>query len=456
MSYKPARTGIGAKATARRNLLARAALVVGSLLFVSAVLAGIEWRLRADGRGLPQFEWFYDASLLSPTRVFVAAEDGSGELVTDPLLVRADQIEQRFPAVKPAGSKRVFFVGDSTTAGWPYLRGSSPAWVRAMLKDLQPGAKVEIINAGFHGFDSVRLQAVVREISRDEPDLVIYRAGYDDYSAYRLRHPPNRYEAIRRAVHSWLVLHSRIYNLLLERLRGRPTAMSRTGVILTPGEIDGLLAQYATTVDRSLSLLQERGVRTVVLSLPFSAGLLGEGHPMIHDALPRMNEIVKKAALGHGAEFLELRGLKPSDFMDSVHSTADGYRKIALQVARDLCDERIVSTTPCDWHRLRPEHDYRQELGLLDPEYLAHLHLKLAVLYLNNRHDSAKAYGEFLESEKVAPNSRIIYEEVRGNALGAPAIEMLARATERLGFHDRALRYLELLKASRSKAPGGH
>src|SRR5262249_14883562 len=99
-----------------------------NLAIVSAVCFGTEGCLSLLDRGLPNMNYYWDASDLVATPVFVDNERGM--LTTDPLLVRADNTVRSFSAHKAPNALRMFCVGASTTAGWPFhQRSGYPHWL---------------------------------------------------------------------------------------------------------------------------------------------------------------------------------------------------------------------------------------------------------------------------------------------------------------------------------------
>ncbi|MAI32247.1 MAG: O-GlcNAc transferase [Rhodopirellula sp.] len=89
---------------------------------------------------------------------------------------------QSFPKEKPAGTKRVFCVGGSTTFGRPYSdSGSYVRWVRELLTEVQPDVKWEVINAGGVSYASYRVAAVMRELAQYDPDLFIVYSAQNEF-----------------------------------------------------------------------------------------------------------------------------------------------------------------------------------------------------------------------------------------------------------------------------------
>lgn len=101
---------------------------------------------------------------------------------------RKDALPDSFRMPKPAGTKRVFVIGESVaTLLWPgkALSGSSSPGKRFLSKLLgdrgagdNPG--LEIINCGMGGYESYRIYGVLKEILNYSPDLIVTLSGNND------------------------------------------------------------------------------------------------------------------------------------------------------------------------------------------------------------------------------------------------------------------------------------
>jgi len=96
----------------------------------------------------------------------------------------ADQFVFLMP--KPADAFRIFLVGESAAKGYPQPPNlSMGSFLQAMLQDLHPDKKMELINLGTTGVSTFPLVYMVRELVRYSPDLVIVYAGNNEfYGAY--------------------------------------------------------------------------------------------------------------------------------------------------------------------------------------------------------------------------------------------------------------------------------
>lgn len=87
-----------------------------------------------------------------------------------------------FPEIKPAGSYRVFVIGESTALGYPYLRnGSFHRWLQYRLQLTFPEKKIEIINLALTAVNSFTIRDFADELSPYAPDAVLIYVGHNEY-----------------------------------------------------------------------------------------------------------------------------------------------------------------------------------------------------------------------------------------------------------------------------------
>jgi lysophospholipase L1-like esterase len=124
--------------------------------------------------------------------LFVEAPIGNGQyLVANRDVARRWFVRERVPpapmpepfaARKPARGFRVFVLGESSTAGFPYPRnGTFSRALRDMLRDVLPDDSVEVINLGIAATNSYALADLAREVLAQSPDAVLIYAGHNEY-----------------------------------------------------------------------------------------------------------------------------------------------------------------------------------------------------------------------------------------------------------------------------------
>jgi tetratricopeptide (TPR) repeat protein len=87
-----------------------------------------------------------------------------------------------FPKHKPPHTKRIFCLGESTMAGFPYEYNATPP---SMLKDrlaaLLPSDTIEVINAGMSAVGSTVVRDIIGDLLDYEPDLFVIYVGHNEF-----------------------------------------------------------------------------------------------------------------------------------------------------------------------------------------------------------------------------------------------------------------------------------
>jgi len=128
-----------------------------------------------------------------PLFVSTTSESGQHELIANPLVARRwfvgqgtmappGAIPDPFPARKPAHTLRIFAMGESTTAGFPYPHnGTFARMVRDALQDVLPSDSVEVINLGIPATSSYAMVDEAGEVIAQHPDAVVIYAGHNEF-----------------------------------------------------------------------------------------------------------------------------------------------------------------------------------------------------------------------------------------------------------------------------------
>ncbi len=83
---------------------------------------------------------------------------------------------------KPADRIRIFALGGSSTAGYPYMySGTFPALLEQRLQALYPDHPVEVINLGMTAVNSYTVRDLARACLDYNPDLLIIYAGHNEF-----------------------------------------------------------------------------------------------------------------------------------------------------------------------------------------------------------------------------------------------------------------------------------
>lgn len=87
-----------------------------------------------------------------------------------------------FLADKPENGYRVFAMGGSSAAGYPYgFNGTYSRVVNDVLQDAMPDKTVEVINVGISAVNSYTLYDQVDEIIEHKPDAIMVYAGHNEF-----------------------------------------------------------------------------------------------------------------------------------------------------------------------------------------------------------------------------------------------------------------------------------
>lgn len=87
-----------------------------------------------------------------------------------------------FAVPKPPGTFRIFCLGGSTTAGYPYgYVGSFSTFLRERLKKLFPEKSIEVINLGITATNSYTVLDLAKELVAYEPDMLCVYDGHNEF-----------------------------------------------------------------------------------------------------------------------------------------------------------------------------------------------------------------------------------------------------------------------------------
>lgn len=119
-------------------------------------------------------------------RFFLRGEDGYlhanrhfGRLFFPERLVR-EGVAVRLADPKPAGTFRIFVLGESAAMGFPSPRFGFPRVLEVMLREAFPGRKIEVVNVAMAGINSHAVRRIAQECAALEPDAFVIYMGNNE------------------------------------------------------------------------------------------------------------------------------------------------------------------------------------------------------------------------------------------------------------------------------------
>jgi tetratricopeptide (TPR) repeat protein len=87
-----------------------------------------------------------------------------------------------FNETKTENSFRIFILGGSSAAGFPYTpNGSFARYIRKRFELLYPGNNIEVVNIAMSAINSYALRDMFLGVLEEKPDLIIIYAGHNEY-----------------------------------------------------------------------------------------------------------------------------------------------------------------------------------------------------------------------------------------------------------------------------------
>lgn len=182
MSHKKQHTKIAATEKTQESLPRKKHIVFAVIVFLlpCVVLIALEVTLRLLE---------YGGNLSLVVRKSVAGKEyyainrsvasryfgNSGVIVPEPA-------DDKFEIVKANSTKRIFCLGESTMAGFPYdFNATAPSLLRDRLQDMFPQYNIEVINVGLSAISSYVVVDFVKELLPYQPDLFIIYLGHNEF-----------------------------------------------------------------------------------------------------------------------------------------------------------------------------------------------------------------------------------------------------------------------------------
>ena len=173
MPAQPPAADRAARLRGWRLWVARLALAAGAPVLFFGVIEG---GLRVCGYG-------------EPVTFFVKNADGT-QFTTNPAFCAqffpAGTAEPPWPAQmpvrKPAGTLRIFVLGESAAMGTPDPSFGFARQLELMLRRAYPARRFEVVNAAVRGINSHIMRPIARECAAHEPDAFVIYAGNNEFT----------------------------------------------------------------------------------------------------------------------------------------------------------------------------------------------------------------------------------------------------------------------------------
>jgi len=151
--------------------------IIGILLpFFVLLLLELSLRIFQYGNNLELFVEFPDNK-----NFLVFNPDASKKYFTNKAFATVGNVEV-FKKNKEEGTTRIFVLGESTTAGYPYFHnGSFHRWLQYRLMHTFPDKKFEIINVSLTAVNSYTVFGFAKEIVNYKPDAIMIYVGHNEY-----------------------------------------------------------------------------------------------------------------------------------------------------------------------------------------------------------------------------------------------------------------------------------
>ncbi len=308
-------------------------------------------------------------------------------------VVTSSDYPKSFPVAKPAGTLRIFCIGQSTTEGAPFQpEAGYPKWLGEILADVLPGKKIEVINAGVSGSDSFRDLPIVQEVLGYHPDLLVLYEGNNEGIQPQLRLIQERMgNGFGRFVY-WIGDYFPLIRRIAARLHThRPNAAV-------------LMALYKRNVRAMIELARTQHVPVVLLGQVNWAILANPMAASPHSQFLRSQQ-------GPGVSFVDARriflrkracpNVVPDCLLDFAHPSLHGEWLLALALARGISKRGwLAPAARWRWSKLKTEDAYRKELKL-SRDFLAKAYISEAWCVHSDPAHIANMYYDVSEAERM-------------------------------------------------------
>ncbi len=356
--------------SASRKALFTAVLVLAPLLLVEGGMR-IHYRIKEGHWGVPdryqdRYETLYERHpylgwVLRPNARYEKRSDETTKVIeSNAYQLRDDEIV----SPKPPGRIRIVCLGGSTTfdVGVTDNARTWPNRLEALARERRPELDVEVVNAGFPGYNTATslINLSLRIVDLD-PDLVVVYHGINDLTAAQIPEFRSDYAhgwaerfvgepgPIRRALRS-SILFAKIEHSMRRR-RDRAAGRQDAGVEVTVP--DEATETYRRNLRTIAGICQAHGIRLALGTFATARSQFEEPAPPgfacsytpnltpaeLQRSLREWADVVRAVAAEQDAWLLDVQKKLPADpqlFDDFIHLNDEGARAMAAVVYDEL------------------------------------------------------------------------------------------------------------------------
>lgn len=273
-----------------------------------------------------------------------------------------------FLVEKPPNSMRIFVLGESSAAGFPYpANGTFARVLRDALTDVLPSDTVEVVNMGMAATNSYAIADLARDIVAEKPDVVMIYGGHNEYygalgagSTESLGSFPPLVRLYLRLQHMKMFLLLRNgAGALLSAVRGGRSASDMEAdvtrmesvvadqrIVLGGSTYARGLQQYESNLRVAIGVFRDAGIPVFIGSTPSN---IRDLRPFGESASPPDTVATRafdsaKATLAGGDSASAAGGFERARDLDIVRFRAPGaFTEIVQRVARETGSTYVAS-----------------------------------------------------------------------------------------------------------------
>lgn len=181
---------------------------------------------------------------------------------------------------RPKGGLRIFVLGGSAAAGWPFHVGDTniSALLERKLKLLYPGRHIEVINVAAGTYASHRVKLILEEVLSYNPDFLFLYNGNNEFLeslVYRPRNPPAPWDcsAAIRLAYRFIMPLPRVdvknFNISAQIPNTLSFAFSKTSLYREdPRQFQMLLEHYRFNLEEMVAAADKAKIPLFLLTCP--------------------------------------------------------------------------------------------------------------------------------------------------------------------------------------------